>query len=740
MKDILKVLAKFTLPILVVILLVYYQAQFDLKLPEYTARIVNVGIQQGGIENTIPDVITESSLEQILFFSDIDDGDYIKDSYKRISELHFMDYVYDYPLLKEENLYLLNEDVDTEKLNEVLKNPIIVILGINQEKEQLRTLLEQENKLPENASLNDNNIFTLIKQLKEEQIKQLTAMIIDKSNNLPDALTDQAAIAFVKQEYKTIGVDTDNYQTSYIKNTGFEMLGISLLSMVVAISAAYLISQISSRFSCNLRSKLTTKIMSFSNQEFEEFSSSSLITRSTNDIQQIQTLIMMFLRIAVYAPIIGIGAFLKVYNSQMAWVIVLALVLILILMLILLIFVMPKFQKIQKTIDKLNLVVREILTGMPVIRAFSNEKKEEKKFDDVSTNLMGLNLFVTKTMALLYPLMMFIMNGISILIIWVGAEKVDLGVMQVGDLIAFINYSMQIIMAFIMLSVMSIMFPRALISIKRIGEVFNKKNTIIDPIEPVKFSKSKKSVVEFKDVYFRYPDANEDVLQNINFKAKSGTTTAFIGSTGSGKSTLINLIPRFYDVTGGKILIDNINIKDVSLYDLRSKIGYVPQKGMLFSGTIESNLKLGKDNLSKNQLNKVTDIAQASEFIKTKKKKFASPIAQGGTNVSGGQRQRLAIARAIAKKPDIYIFDDSFSALDYKTDLKLRKELAKVTKNNIIFIVAQRINTILKADKIVVLDKGSIVGIGNHKTLMKDCEVYKEIALSQLSRKELENE
>lgn len=742
MKEILKTLAKFLLPILLVVTLVYFQAQFDLKLPEYTAKIVNIGIQQGGVEETVPNVISAKTLDKVLFFSD--DQEYIKNSYKKIGELHFMDYVHDYPLLKTEDLYLLKDDIDYDELKHKLEQPFIILLALENEEQvnkYVKDILVKNGRLPSNVSIdNQIDIYQLIKELPESQTKQITQAFINDANKLPDTIIYQSIIKIIKDEYSRIGVNTNDLQTKYIRKTGLEMLGVSLISVAIAITLIYIISQISSRFSCNLRSKLTTKIMSFSNQEFESFSVSSLITRGTNDIQQIQNILMMILRVAIYAPIIGIGAFIKVQGSEMAWVILLALLLITILFSFILVFVLPKFRQIQKTLDKMNLVVRQILTGMPVIRAFANEEHEEEKFGKVNYDLKSLNLFVNKSMALLYPLMILIMNAISILIIWVGVDKVDYGVMQVGDLIAFINYALLIIRAFIMLSVMSAMFPRSLISIKRISEVFNKKNTIISPKEPIKFGKSNKSSVEFKDVYFRYPDANEDVLKNINFVAKKGTTTAFIGSTGSGKSTLINLIPRFYDITAGKITIDGIDIKDVSIQDLRSKIGYVPQKGQLFSGTIASNIAFGNESLDRRAMGKAAAIAQASEFIKDKKEKYDTPISQGGTNVSGGQRQRLAIARAIAINPDIYIFDDSFSALDYKTDLKLRKELAKVAKNKIIFIVAQRISTVLKADQIVVLDKGSIVGIGNHKKLMKDCPVYKEIAQSQLSKKELKNE
>ena len=480
--------------------------------------------------------------------------------------------------------------------------------------------------------------------------------------------------------------------------------------------------------------------MTYSNKEFESFSTASLITRSTNDIQQVQMLVVMLLRIVFFAPIMGIGALTKVSGNEMSWIIGLAVLVIISFVIILFSIAMPKFNKVQKLIDRVNLVAREILSGIQVIRAFGTEKHEEERFDKANKDLMKVNLFVNRTMTIMMPTMMFIMNGVSVLIIWVGASKIDAGTIQVGTLLAFITYTMQIIMSFLMISMVSIMVPRAFVSMERIGEVLDKDTSIKQKDKCLKFNNNLKGTVEFKDVYFRYPDAEEDVLQNISFKATKGTTTAFIGSTGSGKSTLINLIPRFFDVTGGKILIDGIDIRDANIKELRDKIGYVPQKGILFTGTIESNIAFGLHKKDAEVIKKAAQISQSLEFINDKKDKYETAISQGGTNVSGGQRQRLAIARAIATDPEIYIFDDSFSALDYKTDAKLRKELNKVTKDSTIFIVAQRISTVMNADQIIVLDKGHIVGIGKHKDLLKNCDIYKEIAYSQLSKEELENE
>ena len=554
-----------------------------------------------------------------------------------------------------------------------------------------------------------------------------------------ESVVKQYAINRVKEEYKAVGLDIEKVQMKYIAKTGLKMLGITLLSALITICNSYLISRLSSAFAKELRSKVVKKVMSFSNEEFESLSASSLITRTTNDIQQIQMLIVMLMRVVVYAPIIGIGAFLKVKDSSMAWVIGVALVAILAVILVLFFVAVPNFKKVQELLDRVNLVSREILTGLPVIRAFATEKYEEKRFDKANKDLTKVNLFVNKVMSVMMPTMMFIMNAICILIIWVGADRIDNATIQIGDLMALIQYSMQIIMAFLMISMVSIMMPRALVSIKRIAEVLNKEVTVKDPIKPKKFNEKTKGKVEFRDVYFRYPDAEEDVLRNINFTANKGETVAFIGSTGSGKSTLINLVARFFDVTGGKILVDECDIKDVKIKDLREKIGFVPQKGVLFSGTIASNLKLGNEKLTEEEMKRVAQISQSLEFIDKKEDGFDSPISQGGTNVSGGQKQRLAIARAIAKNPEIYIFDDSFSALDFKTDAKLRKALKEYTKDSTILIVAQRISSIMNADKIIVLEQGEIVGMGTHNELLKNCEVYKEIASSQLGEEEIKN-
>lgn len=554
----------------------------------------------------------------------------------------------------------------------------------------------------------------------------------------------QAAIDLALPDFtsKIVNIGIQEGKNDYILVAGFQMLGISLISMIAAILVMLLASKVGAKIGKTLREKVFSKVLKFSHEELNKFSTASLITRSTNDIQQIQQFVSMSFRVVVYAPIIGIGGFIKVLtntDNSMAWIIGLAILLIAFVVGTLFIIAMPKFKKLQALTDKLNLVSREILTGLPVIRAFNKEKSEEKRFDVANTDLMKTNIFVNKAMSLMMPLLMFIMNSMSILVIWVGAHKINEGLLQVGDMMAFIQYMMQIIISFLLISMMSIMIPRSSVSANRINEVLETEAKIKDKKETKKFDKSKKGLVEFKNVSFRYPDADAEILEDISFTAKPGQTTAIIGSTGSGKSTVVNLIPRFYDVTGGELLIDGVNVKDVSQKDLREIIGFVPQKGILFSGTIESNIKYSSEKMSDEKMKEAAKIAQAIDFIEAKDEQYKSEISQGGSNVSGGQKQRLSIARAIAKDPEIFVFDDSFSALDFKTDVKLREELSKKTKDKTVIIVAQRISTILNADQIIVLEEGKIVGIGRHEELLKTNETYRQIAYSQLSEKELEN-
>lgn len=747
MKRVFRILKKSLIPILIVIVLLFFQAMCDLALPDYTADIVNVGIQQGGIEDSVLEVMDKKTRDNLLLFIDEDNQNIVKGSYSLISkenlpEVEYKKYLKKYSKLANDDLYILNDltKEERQKLADMTIYPFLMISLLDSNNDKLTAYLPDDFKsmqanLPEGVSILDT-----VKNLPQENRMEIIDKIKGKLADVEDSIVSQMGITLVKAKYEQLDINTEKIQTSYLIEVGIKMVALAFIAMVIAILTAYMSSRIAARFSRDLRSDVINKVMSFSNKEYDEISTASLITRCTNDIQQIQMLLVMMLRIVIYAPIMGIGALTKVSGNAMSWIIALAVLVIISVVIILFSIVMPKFKVVQRLVDKLNLVAREILTGLPVIRAFATEKYEEKRFDKANKDLTKLNLFVNRVMMSMMPIMMLIMNGVSILIVWVGAGKVDVGTMQVGTLIAFITYTMQIIMSFLMISMMSIMLPRAWVSVKRVGEIFNKEISVKNKKITKDFDSKQKGVIEFKDVYFRYPDAEEDVLQNISFKATPGTTTAFIGSTGSGKSTLINLIPRFFDVTGGKILIDGINIKDAKLKDLKAKIGYVPQKGVLFSGTIATNIRLGNDDLSDAEMKKVSKIAQALDFIEEKDDGFDSPISQEGNNVSGGQKQRLAIARAIAVNPDIYIFDDSFSALDYKTDAMLRASLDKYTKNSTILIVAQRISTIMHADQIIVLDQGEMVGIGTHKELLKNCEVYREIAYSQLSKEELEDE
>lgn len=754
MLKVLKNLKNTWVSVVIIILLLIVQAICDLRLPDYTSRIVNIGIQQGGIENSSPEVIRKSAMDDVLLFTEDDEKilqNYTLISKDNLDEKDYEKYVKDYPELENQELYIqnkLNND-EQEELNNIMSKPLMVIYNLNstESSEQIKGQILEN--VPENmkAQLQDMTVLEIIKMMSEngsissdvEGLQEIRNQI----DEMPDSIVEQAAIEAIKQEYQSVGINLDDYQNRFIIISGLQMLGISLIIMTAAISIMLLSSRVAAKLAQTLREKIFKKVLSFSTSEFKQFSTASLITRSTNDIQQIQMLLTMLFRVVIYAPIIGIGGFFMVLansNMSMAWIIGIALFAVVLVMGTLFVIAMPKFKKLQQLIDKLNLVSREILTGLPVIRAFNKEKDEEARFDKANKDLMKTNVFVNRAMSLMMPTLMFIMNSISLLIVWVGANNIDAGTMQVGDMMAFIQYTMQIIMAFLMIAMVSIMLPRASVSAKRINEVLETENSIKDPKETKEFDKSKKGLVEFKDVSFCYPDAEENMLTHINFTAEPGKTTAIIGSTGSGKSTIVNLIPRFYDVTEGELLIDGVNVKDVTQKDLRNIIGFVPQKGMLFSGTIESNIKYSNEEMSDKQMEQAAEIAQATEFIEVKEKKYKSEIAQGGSNVSGGQKQRLSIARAIAKDPEIFVFDDSFSALDYKTDATLREALKEKTENKTVIIVAQRINTILNADQIIVLNDGKIVGKGNHNELMKNCEEYRQIALSQLSEEELNHE
>lgn len=750
MKKLLKYLRPFAGAIIVAIMLLFVQAISDLSLPSYMSNIVNIGIQQKGIEDAVPKAIKSSELNKLLLFTNSDDKKVVEDNYKLIRKEELSDddyekYIKQYPELANEDIYVLDtksKDVK-RKLNEILGRPMLITsLFESGDANKLMGYSGDIMAAPEGVDMANMDPFMMLSSMPEEQVLEIIKGINEKLDEMPESMVTQSAVTYVREQYKELGIDIDKVQTNYLFMSGAKMLGVALIGTIAAVIVTFIAARIAAALGRNLRKDVFNKVVGFSNAEFDRFSTASLITRTTNDIQQIMMLIVMGLRIVFYAPILGIGGIVKVVKSGagMGWVIVVAVVSILSLVGVLFVFAIPKFKMVQKLVDKLNLVTRESLTGMLVIRAFSTEKYEEEKFERANMNLTKTNLFVNRAMSMMMPLMMFIMNGVTLLIVWVGSHRVDSGVMQVGDMMAFMQYVMQIIMAFLMISMVSVILPRALVSAGRVSEVLNTDIAIKNIENPVSFKVEEKGEIEFKNVSFKYPGADEYILKDINFKAKSGETTAFIGSTGSGKSTLINLIPRFYDVTSGEILIDGENIKNVSLHDLREKIGFVPQKGMLFSGTIESNLKYGGEHISDQYMHKAAEIAQATEFISSKESGFNTEISQGGTNVSGGQKQRLAIARALAKNSEIFIFDDSFSALDFKTDAKLRKAINEELSDSTLLIVAQRISTIMNADQILVLDEGKVVGKGTHKELMENCEVYRQIALSQLSKEELQDE
>ena len=749
MLKVLKNLKKSLVAVIIIVILLCVQASTDLALPDYTSKIVNEGIQSGGILNAVPDVIAKEDMDAMLIFTDKDEE--ILENYTLVGSVQNMQeekilkkyFGKDYDI--EPNTIYVLRDIKEEKeeeLSGIIAGPLMEMTAVtkeetaNQIKEQILQNVPEEQK----QYMQNSSIMEIIEQMPEAQKEQFLTGFTNQIEQMSDSIKEQAAISSVKQVYQNLGIDTDKIQNDYIFNTGLQMLGIALITMICAVSIMLLSSRVAAKLGKTLREKVFKKVIHFSNAESNEFSTASLITRSTNDIQQIQQLITLLFRVVVYAPIIGIGGFIRVLNntdSSMAWIIGIAIVAILFIVGTLFIVAMPRFRKLQDLIDKLNEVSREILTGLPVIRAFNKEKKEEERFEKANNNLMRTNIFVNNAMSMMMPLLMFIMNAIAILIVWVGGHNVDQGIMQVGDMMAFIQYTMQIVMAFLMISMISIMLPRAAVSARRINEVIETVPSIKDPEETKKFDTNKKGLVEFKNVSFRYPDADTEILEDISFTAEPGKTTAIIGSTGSGKSTVVNLIPRFYDVTGGELCIDGVNVKEVSQKDLRDIIGFVPQKGVLFSGTIESNIKYSDENMSDERMIEAAEIAQASEFINEKENKYKDPIAQGGGNVSGGQKQRLSIARAIAKDPEIFVFDDSFSALDFKTDSKLREALETKTKNKTVIIVAQRISTILNAEQIIVLEEGKMVGIGTHEELMENNETYRQIALSQLSEEEL---
>lgn len=721
--------------VLLILCVLVVQAYCDLSLPTYTSNIVNVGIQQSGIDEEIPENISEEEMNRLLLFVSEDDRQDIQDAYEKSSES--FDYDGEVLTLKD-SVKSDNEKLDA--LTEEMKLPMMLTAGFENGSD---TTKQMEGQLKEQMSqvpgIEKMSVFDIFGMMDDTQRAAIVDKITEQMDKMPDSILDQAAISYVKSTYEQIGLDTGHMSTVYILKTGAKMLGLAALGMAASILACLMASRVGAKVGRGLRRDTFRKVIGFSNAEFDKFSTASLITRSTNDIQQIQLLTVMILRMVLYAPIMAIGGILKVSktNVNMFWIIGLAVLLIVMVVAVLFIVVMPKFKIVQNMVDKLNLVSREILTGLPVIRAFHTEKHEEERFDKANKDLTKLNLFVNRAMTFMMPTMMLVMNGITVLIVWVGGHNINDGAMQVGDMMAFIQYAMQIIMSFLMICMISVMLPRAAVSAERVDKVLKSETKIHDPKEPKTLPKNGKGEVAFEHVSFHYPGAEEDVLHDITFTAKPGETTAFIGSTGCGKSTLVNLIPRFYDVTEGRITIDGQDVRDLTQHELRDKLGYVPQKGVLFSGNIASNIMFGNPAGSEQEMTEAAQIAQAVEFIDTKPERYKSPISQGGANVSGGQKQRLSIARAIAKHPDVYIFDDSFSALDYKTDTVLRSALKEKTTDSVVLIVAQRISTILHAEQIIVLDDGKIVGKGTHEELLKTCDAYYQIAASQLSESEL---
>ncbi|WP_297633077.1 ABC transporter ATP-binding protein [uncultured Clostridium sp.] len=734
MGKILKYLKPFLIVIVVIVSLLGIQAMSDLALPDYTAKIVNVGIQQSGVDEPVPEAIREKEMNKVILFLNEKDKDFVLSKYNLLNKKENEDKLEKYSILAKENVYELNTEdkEDIDKLSGVIPKPLMLIEGLNMAVS--KGLIKD---IPENK-----DIWSIISIMPKESFEGLKAQMEEKIKLIDDASLKQNAIGSIAKEYEAIGMDVEKMQMTYIFIAGLKMLGIALIGMIAAILVGFLGSKVSSGVGKNLRLDVFKKVISFSNSEFDKVSTASLITRSTNDIQQVQMFVMIMLKMMIYAPIMAIGGTIKVFQTDksMAWIIGVGIVGIMIVVAFLFKFAVPKSKIVQKLVDKLNLITRESLVGMLVIRAFSTQNIEENRFDDTNLYLTKTNTFLNRIMAMMMPMMMLIMNLLTVIIIWVGAGNIDTGSMQVGNMMAFIQYTMQIMMAFLMLSMLTVMLPRALVSAGRVAEVLNMEPIIKNKKETEEFVEDLDGVVQFRNVSFKYSNAEEYVLNDINFTAKPGQTTAFIGSTGSGKSTIVNLIPRFFDATEGEILVNGRDIKEVDIHKLIDKIGYIPQKGVLFSGTIESNIVYGKKGASKEEIKKAASISQSLEFIEEKEKGFKSEIAQSGANVSGGQKQRLSIARALAKNPKIYIFDDSFSALDLKTDAKLRNELKENIKDSTFLIVAQRISTIINADQIIVLDEGKIVDIGTHRELLKKCEVYRQIALSQLSEKEVSYE
>jgi len=740
-----KYLRPYLLPILFTIVLLFIQANSELALPDYLSRIVNYGIQQGGVENAVPQAIRQSQMEKLFLFLGTDEKAIVKGDYTLLTteSSDYERYVAEYPALAEEPVYVLNaiDRAEIGRLNPIMGKGLVVVYGIEQ-------MVENPDNIP--AIMGDVNvdlsmlpegmdIFTALGGMPASQMEQITVGMDEKFAVLGESMINQVAAVAIKSEYEALGMDMGKLQTQYILRTGGIMLLLSLLTAVCTILVGLLSARTAAGTARDLRSAIFKKVESFTSAEFNKFSTASLITRSTNDITQLQMVIVMIMRMVFFAPIMGVGSVIRAIgkSASMWWILALGVVTLMIIIIVLFSVALPKFKIVQSLIDRLNLVTRESLSGMMVIRSFNKQRYEEERFDKANKDLTSTTLFISRLMVVMMPVMMLIMNGLSLLIIWVGAHQVADANMQVGDMMAFLQYAMHVVFSFLMMSLMFITIPRASVSAERIAEILETELLIKDPEKPQSFNEPFKPTVEFRNVCFRYPDAQEDVLHDITFTAHAGETTAIIGSTGSGKSTVVNLIPRFQEVSEGAVYVNGVDVRAVTQHDLREKIGYIPQRGLLFSGTIESNLRYGDENASSHVLEEAIEIAQAKEFIDEKPERLEAEISQGGTNVSGGQKQRLSIARALVKKSPIYIFDDSFSALDFKTDSALRRALKQKTGGSTVLIVTQRISTIKNADQIIVLDDGKIVGKGKHQELMKTCQTYQEIALSQLSKEEL---
>jgi ATP-binding cassette subfamily B protein len=744
MLKLLKYLKPYLFFVIAAIALLFVMANADLALPDYLSRIVNTGIQQSGIDSVVPDYIRKSQLDNLVLFLDEPETEQVYDAYQLVDEssADYDEWVQTIPALESEPVYVLRDlpKEELDQLKPVMSRGLLTLYGIQQIVNNPENAAEMFGDLPfDPAQIPQGvDIFSMLK-MAPDRLETIKGAVGSQFDAMPDTLVTQVTTEAIREEYQSLGVDMAKIQTNYILRVGGVMVLLSLLSGVANISVSYLAARTSAGVARDVRKDVFTKVESFSSQEFNNFSTASLITRATNDITQIQRVVFMVMRMLFFAPIMGIGGVIRAVDKSpnMWWIIALAVAMLILLIVVVFFIAVPKFTIIQKLIDRLNLVTRENLSGMMVIRAFNKQDFEEKRFDKANDDLAGVTLFINRVMSIMMPVMMLIMNVLQILIIWVGAHQIAASALQVGDMMAFLQYSMQIMFAFLMLSMLFIFLPRASVSGNRIAEVLETKNVIRDPQDPKVLPKPLSGKIEFREVYFRYPDAEEDVLQDISFTAQPGEVTAIIGSTGCGKSTVVNLVPRFFDVYQGAVLVDGIDVRDVRQHDLRAKIGYTPQRGVLFSGTVESNLRLADENASEATLRESVEIAQAADFVFENPEGLEAPISQGGANVSGGQKQRLSIARSLVKKPPIFIFDDTFSALDFKTDAALRKELETKTGDSTVLLVTQRVATVMSADQIIVLDNGKIVGKGTHQALMKSCQTYQEIATSQLSKEEL---